>query len=211
MIGPHSENSAQSLLNPNNYYSGTLIPDNWDTLEEFFNWFVLEAKMPLMIPWNATIAHGDDFTAISIFKKASYQVEMFLEHPSICIKPHCHPNVETINLHLGGGEQWPSQEDYNMSTRWGTIDWKKPAGLLHGDNPSGERFLGWCMLSFQKWVNNEPIKSVASHWKGTTAGPIHDKLIRDHYPDSFVNNGYADVTMSQIEHEIMVEFNLINK
>jgi hypothetical protein len=98
-----------------------------------------------------------------------------------------------------------------MSTRWGTIDWKKPAGLLHGDDPSGERFSGWCMLSFQKWINNEPIKSVVSHWKGTTAGPIHDKLIREHYPDSFVNNGYADVTMSQIEHEIMLEFNLINR
>lgn len=201
MIGPHPENPAQSVLDSKKYYSGILIPDNWDTLEEFFNWFVLEAKMPLMIPWNAPIVRGDDFTAISIFRKGQYQVEFFLEHPALYNRPHCHPSVETIVMQLGGGDQFPSQENFNMSTRWGTIDWKKPAGTMHGEDPSGERFAGCSLLSFQKWIYNEPVTSVATHWKGTTSGPLHDSIIREQYPTMFAQNGYADVSMSIEEHD----------
>jgi hypothetical protein len=201
MIGPHPDNAAQSILNPNDYYMGIKIPESWNTLEDFFNWFILDAKMPLMIPWNANIIRGDDFTAISIFRRGQYQVELYLEHPALYIRPHCHPNVETITMQLGGGEQFPSQENYNMSTRWGTIDWKRPAGLMHGDDPSGERFAGCCLLSFQKWIHNEPVTSVATHWKGTTSGMLHDSIIREQYPAMFVQNGYADVSMSIEEHD----------
>jgi hypothetical protein len=207
MIGAHPENSSQSLLNSEDYYRNMVIPNNWDTLEDFFNWFILDARMPLMIPWNAKIIHGDDFTAISIFKKGQYQVELFLEHPSLYIRTHAHPNVETINMRLGGNDQHPVQPVHNMSTQWGTIDWKKPAGLVHGSDPSGERFSGCCLLSFQKWINDEPVTSVATHWKGTTAGHLHDSIIRKEYPESFVKNGYADVTVSAEEYYALQEIN----
>lgn len=200
MIGPAPDNPSQSILNAKDYYANIKIPDTWETLEDFFNWFILDAKMPLMIPWNAPITVGDDFTAISIFRKGIYQVELFLEHPALYIKTHSHPNVETIVLQLGGGSGYPSQEDFNMATQWGIINWKKPAGAVHGNDTSMDRFSGCALLSFQRWVNDEPVTSVACHWKGTTSGPIHDSAIRKQYPDMFVQGGYADVTLSMKDH-----------
>jgi hypothetical protein len=194
MIGPNPENNMQSILNPIDYYRNITIPDSWDTLEDFFNWFILDAKMPIMVPWNSPIIRGDDFASISIFRKGQYQVELFLEFPALYGTPHCHPNVESITMQLGGGSEIGSQDGYNMSAQWGVIDWRKPAGLMHGEGVSLPT-TGGSMLSFQKWINEEPVTSIATHWKGKTSGPFHESEIRKHNPPCFVQSGYADVTL----------------
>ena len=38
------------------------------------------------------------------------------------------------------------------------------------------------------------MSSAAVNWKGKTAGPLQEALIKKHRPDAFVEPGYADVT-----------------
>lgn len=194
MIGPNPENNMQSILNPIDYYRNITIPESWNTLEDFFNWFVLDAKMPIMVPWNSPIIRGDDFSSVVIFRKGQYQVELFLEYPTLNSKPHCHPNVETITLQLGGGSEFPSHADTNVSTQWGIIDWKKEAGLMHGQGVGMPTSAG-SMLSFQRWVDDHPVTSIAANWKGKTSGPYHESVIREYNPNRFVQSDYADVTL----------------
>lgn len=198
MIGPNPENNMQSILNPIDYYRNITIPESWDTLEDFFNWFVLEAKMPIMVPWNSPIVRGDDFSSVAIFRKGQYQVELFLEYPTLHSKPHCHPNVETITLQLGGGSEFPSQANNNLSTQWGIIDWKKSAGQIHGQGASMPTAAG-SLLSFQRWTDDHPVTSIAANWKGKTSGPFHESVIREHNPNSFVQSDYADVTLQSTD------------
>lgn len=71
------------------YYDNYVIPDDWDTLEDFVTWFT-ESKFPVVIPWDAEVRRTDDATTICLFRKGRYQVEIYLIYPGWVI-----PNMVT--------------------------------------------------------------------------------------------------------------------
>jgi hypothetical protein len=71
-------------IDPAKYFSNITIPDNWDTLEDFVDWYI-DARMPLIVPWNAEVIRSDDAAAVCVFKKGHYQVEFYLEYPKMYI------------------------------------------------------------------------------------------------------------------------------
>ena len=56
------------ILDPIDYYSTLAIPDTWNTLEDFVDWFV-DSKYPIIVPWNAEVRRTDDATTICLFRK----------------------------------------------------------------------------------------------------------------------------------------------
>lgn len=199
MITPDPNDGSKSILNFKEYFSNINIPDNWDNVEDFFNWFILEARMPIMIPNNAEVMQTEDSTAISLFRKGPYQVELIHKRPSIATKNHCHPNVESITLNLGGGR---SDNDTHSH---GAISWRLPIGSMHSElrtNP--DNALGsYSLLSFQRWVDM-PVGSILTNWKGITSGPLHEELIQSHYPSKLVQSGYADITANTNAYDSLV-------
>lgn len=179
-------------LDPELYFKNIEIPDNWDSIEEFVEWY-LESKMPIMIPWDANIIKTDDATAVCIFKKPPYMIELYLIHQGEFIRQHCHPGMEVITMQLGGGSFSP-KTSVNVSKRWGDIDTKLMSGDYHGSEQIMSLSNGFSVLAFSKWDNAEIMTSAAIQWKGKTAGPMHDELIKKHYPDAYVKDGVADIT-----------------
>ena len=55
-------------ISPLEYFKEVTIPDSWETIEDFTNWYLAQ-RMPLMIPWDAEVIRTDDATAICIFRK----------------------------------------------------------------------------------------------------------------------------------------------
>jgi hypothetical protein len=50
---------------------------------------------------------------------------------------------------------------------------------------------GFPLLAIQHWLTMDPT-TIASMWKGKTAGPMQEKLIKRFNPDAYVVDGYAD-------------------
>ena len=55
---------------------------------------------------------------------------------------------------------------------------------------------GYPLVAFQHWLTRDPT-TIASMWKGTTAGPRHEAIIRRFNPDAYIKDGYADITQKQ--------------
>jgi hypothetical protein len=66
--------------------------------------------------------------------------------------------------------------------------------MAHGAGRRLETARGFPLLAVQHWVNGMKPATVAAAWKGRTAGPLHDALIRRFFPEAMVLNGYADIT-----------------
>ena len=174
------------------YFKDVPIPDNWDTLEDFVNWYVGQ-RMPLMIPWDAEVIRSDDAVAICIFRSGHYQVEFYLEYPNMYIRPHAHPRMEVITMDLGGGKLGP-RDQTGLSKLWGQAFSKLPAGKFHGGDATTCVTTGFATLAFQRWDNPEEMTSAAVQWKGELQGPLQEALIKRKKPNAEVVPGYADVT-----------------
>ena len=181
---------------PIDYFKEITIPETWETIEDFTNWY-LDQRMPLMIPWDAEVIRTDDATAICIFRKPPYQIELYLIHPGQVVPRHAHPGIDVITMTLGGGKN-NTKSIIGTGNNWGNISENLMTGESHG-GLIPLTSLGFCLISFEKWPTDVPITSAAIHWQGKTAGPIHDNLIESRNPGSIVKPGYADIIKSEIK------------
>jgi len=190
--------SKHRFIYAKDYFADIPIPDDWGSIEEFVDWYLLQ-RMPLMIPWDSQIINTDDATSMPIFKKGRYQVELYLIKPYEVVPYHSHPEIEIITLYLGGGgnSEIGPMSIHNTGNKWGVIANRLPPGQYHGGNTERGKNKGFCLIAFQKWPADIEITSAAIQWKGETAGPLHEELIRRHYPNSYVIPGFADITRNK--------------
>lgn len=174
-------------------YIKVTIPDTWNTIEEFTDWY-MNNGMLFIPPWDAEVICSDDATAMTIFRKDRYQVELYLVHPDKLVPMHAHPGMESLLISLGGGEQG-SPDEFGVSSRWGEYSAVLREGETHGDRQVGYSPKGYAMLTFQKWNGNNKLTSAAIQWRGETAGPLQDALIKKHNPNALTFPGYADITI----------------
>lgn len=156
------------------------IPETWNNVEEFGRWWV-DAGLPLLYPEKPEVFRTDDATAISIFRKGRFQVELYLIHPQPKLPEHEHPGVEVIKMRMG--------HRGNLSFSPTLTD-----GHSHGAGIRLEaEVLGFPLIAIQHWKTRDPI-TVAAMWKGQTVGPLQEQLIRRFHPDAYIVDGYADIT-----------------
>jgi len=97
------------------------------------------------------------------------------------VQAHEHPGVEVIKVRMG----IPGHLAFTPVLT---------DGKQHGAGMRLESELsGYPLIAIQHWKTREPI-TIAAMWKGPTAGPKHDALIRRFNPDCYLVNGYADIT-----------------
>jgi len=182
------------------YFANINIPEDWDTLENFVEWY-LEARMPMMIPFNAKVIRSDDACAVCVFRKGSYQVEFYLEYPEMYIRKHSHPRMEVITMQLGGGSMAPAQAN-DTSVTWGTSAPKLLPGQYHGGDSGTIVGDGFITLAFQKWYNPAEMSSAAIQWKGELQGEHQANLIKSYYPEAFFKEGNVDITKDIIGNPV---------
>ncbi len=186
-------------IDPDEYFAHIEIPAvGWSNVSDFRKWY-LDARMPIRPPNNAGVFITDDATAMCVFRAPPYQVELYLIHPNEVVDRHCHPGMETELMSLGGGSDGGGS--LGISGLFGGIAPVIFDEQHHGGNPEplggGGLSLGCAMLTFEKWPKNVPMTSASVRWKGNTAGPRHEALIREYYPNAYVIDGYADVTRAK--------------
>jgi hypothetical protein len=176
------------------YFKDIVIPESWASIEGFTKWWI-ENKMPLMIPSDAEVIISDDATAICVFRHGRFQIEFYIIRPHYSIESHCHPGMEVMTMYFAGGTNSPPgpRTFHNTADQWGRIRTKLDSGEYHGGEDT-DVFAGFVLVAIQKWDEGIPMTSAAVNWKGKTAGPLQEALIKKHRPDAFVEPGYADIT-----------------
>lgn len=176
------------------YFKNIVIPDTWDTIEDFTEWWI-KNKMPLMIPRDAEVIISDDATAICVFRHGRYQIEFYIIRPHYSIESHCHPGMEVMTIYFGGGNNSPigAKTFHNTADQWGRVRAKLESGQYHGGENT-DVFSGFVLVAIQKWDEGIPMSSAAVNWTGKTAGPQQEALIKKHRPDVIIESGYADIT-----------------
>lgn len=189
---PDTRFASDRNWGPEEYFGDLEIPETWSNVEDFANWY-MSNRMPWMIPWDAEVICSDDATAICIFRHGQFQVELYLVHPDQAVPSHSHPGMESVIIRLGAGNIG-RRHATGVSDIWGAMAPVLHAGEVHGGRPLGFSPKGYAMLTFQQWPEGMEVSSAAVLWKGDTAGPKQDAIIRRYRPDVLVGTGFADVT-----------------
>lgn len=177
------------------------IPETWDGVKSFADWWCRNG-MPMAIPAGSRVYVTDNAASIAVFRRGQFQAELYLIHPKTPLPEHGHPGVDVVQMRL----------DINLSPKSGPFVvgdiWAAHAPVLRqGKSHSGGSFAmsgegGMLLIAFEHWLDAEPT-SAAVAWSGYTVGPIHEELIREYYPDSFVESGYADISKPSNYRQIL--------
>jgi len=155
-------------------------PNTWDSLDSFYTWYT-ESGLPYRPPTPAEVFLSDDATAVCLFREGQFQVELYLIHPEPLVQDHEHPGVEVIKVETFDGQLFPTGVLRNGQSHG--------VGIRDSANKTG-----YPLLAVQRWHPKLTPTTVASRWKGKTAGPMHEALIKRFNPDAYIVDGYADVT-----------------
>ena len=127
-----------------------------DDLTEFLEWW-LETK-PTDPPFNGSIIYQGDTTGVVLYRKAPYQVELFIVKPNSIIKQHIHPNVDSYEVNLSGNVVFECDGIKHSDCTPVRV---KPESW-HGGSFGTQ---GGSFLSVQKWLNGVEPTFVGDDWK----------------------------------------------
>lgn len=156
------------------------VPETWGNVKEFADWWI-NAGMPIIFDGVPEIYVTDDATAVHLFRKKRFQLELYLIHPKPVVSSHEHPDVEVITMNLTG--QYLSLSEILVN------------GESHGAR-SDENKKGIVLFAFQHWLKRDPV-TVSAMWKGKTIGPLHESLIKKYNPYTTIDNGYVDTSQTR--------------
>jgi len=173
-------------MNFSDYFEYLHTPETWSSLEEFGSWY-LANKMPMRIPFDSHVFTTENVTSFIAFRQGVYQAELYVVRPNIKTSEHYHPDLEVIICQIGTMNDWGT---------WGKLNPVLEIGSSHGAEFPSEK--GAVFISFEKWKQGAKMTSATANWKGFTDGPLHDALIKQHYPNAYIKDGYADVSRNMI-------------
>lgn len=153
-----------------------------DDLEKFADWFLKNSTVIAGVPLHGAVSRIEDVTSVLMYRDAPFQVQMFIVPPNYIIPEHTHPNVDSIEVYMGGqirfshGGKWMvSEDEFNLANEGGcpqaagrTIR-VRPHDLHGGIFGAG----GGVFLSVQHWLNGMEPHCVAADYDGVVMGPHH--------------------------------------
>lgn len=156
-----------------------------DRLESFANWY-LSSEKGLAVPALKSIHFMDNLTAVTLYRRDQFQVEMILCKPNSEIPDHVHPNVDSFEMYVSGsimfrhGGKLLIPKEQADSVNWdGGSEMRGFKIRVKPDDYHGAAFgdSGGCFLSIQHWLSGVPT-TVGHDWKGEVLGPVHEATIK---------------------------------
>jgi hypothetical protein len=154
-----------------------------DELERFCVKFL--KKMPVIgaVPFDGAVSKIQDVTSILLYRQGQFQVQMFAVPENTIIPEHTHPNVDSIEVYVGGNIHFSHSGKYaydaasliaaagplKLASKRGTMIRVRPNDIHGGVFGKG----GGVFLSVQHWLNGVEPHCVAADYDGITMGDHH--------------------------------------
>lgn len=151
---------------------------SFDKLTHFRNWYLKNAGALAFVPFDSPSHMIDGVTAVTMYRKGEFQVQMFVVPPGHIIPEHTHPNVDSYEIYVGGdikfslGGKWVDGDV--VEGKHGLANSRGVSIRVHPDSPHGGVFpRGGVFLSVQRWLNGVQPSCVSSDYVGAVMGPQH--------------------------------------
>jgi len=154
-----------------------------DELEKFCDWFLKEMPVLGAVPFAGAVSKVQDVTSILLFRKDQFQVQMFAVPEGTIIPEHTHPNVDSIEVYVGGNIHFSHSGKYvypadQLRPMDGPLKLPFKRGMTIRVRPNdvhggvfGEG--GGVFLSVQHWLNGVQPHCVSADYDGITMGDDH--------------------------------------
>lgn len=158
-----------------------------DKLQEFANWFFKNANVLGFVPFAGAVDRIEDVTSILMYRHGEFQVQMFVVPAHTVIPEHTHPNVDSIEVYMGGNIRFSHSGSFvsfqeEICAADVPLALPKPRGKTIRVKPThihgaiiGEG--GGVFLSIQQWLNGVAPHCVARDYSGMTMGADHSSKV----------------------------------
>ena len=171
----------------------------YENVVDFAEWYYKKG-CPQKILSDLTVYRTDSASSTCVYRDGRYQVEVYLIDPKAPVPKHQHPGVDAVEIDQSAVQLLKDASQIRPELERSVLY----KGQWHGNGIRDRaKHSGYYLTSCQYWHHGIPITTISGRWVGETVGPKHDNLIRVLNPDSYVIEGYADVTRSATEVEIL--------
>ena len=148
------------------------IPDTVTGVESFLDWW-WNWGQPIDIPYDDCIYADGYVNGTVLFRKPTYQVQMFVFAPNAIIPEHIHPNVDSFEVYLSGDIVFSADGDEITPSFLSTRAGKDGRHVLYGhtirirpdtwhSGVTGPK--GGVFLSVQQWLNGVAPEFIGHDW-----------------------------------------------
>ena len=149
-----------------------------DELERFCVSFLEKMTVLGAVPFEGAVSKIENVTGILLYRSGQFQVQMFAVPEGTIIPEHTHPNVDSIEVYMGGNIHFSHSGKYSYDGAFlipdgGPLGLAKKRGNLIRVRPNdihGGVFGkgGGVFLSVQHWLNGVTPHCVAADYDGIT-------------------------------------------
>ncbi len=167
-----------------NYISPSTPLENMDVLERYALWILNEVPLIGYVPFNKAVWKIEDVTSLVIHRNPPFQTQLFIAQPNTIVPEHIHPNVDSIEVYVGGDLHFSHSGKYVFDKETVSENKEHPFGIaltrnaivrvkpndIHGGYSGSS---GAAFLSIQHWLNGVTPHCVAADYEGVVMGPDH--------------------------------------
>ncbi len=164
------------------------IPDTWETLEEFAQWFK-DNGFPMRVPADMRIYVTDHSYSCVVFRQDVYQAELYMIAPDKPGSPHTH-DFENLSIplwgHISGWSRTPDRYNH-LCLPSSIIDKNLPhpesrkigTSLKIGEAHNIDTHEQGCLMYvMQKWNSLDEMTSAVIQYNGKPMWPLHAQIIK---------------------------------
>lgn len=140
-------------------------PDDSASVTQFCKWWL--RYRPFVVPNQGAIRNVGDYRGITVYRDGPFQVQLFISAPHGVATPHTHPNIDSVEVHVGGDGEFVAD---SSTHHFGML--RILPGENHGATTGPE---GIAFFSVQKWLNGVKPSSVELDWGGEPLDQAHAK------------------------------------
>ena len=154
-----------------------------DALEQFCDQFLTKSPVIGTVPFAGAVSRVEDVTCILMYRRDQFQVQMFAVPEGVIIPEHTHPNVDTIQVYvggsilfsLGGHFVYPEKQLFAMN---GPLKCASKRGYTMRVGPNDKHGAvagpgGGVFMAVQHWLNGIAPHCVSADYDGVTMGEDH--------------------------------------
>lgn len=154
-----------------------------DPLERYCAEFLTQTPIHGFVPFAQAVWMVENVTSILLDRRGQFQVQMFAMLPGTIIPEHTHPNVDSIEVYVGGNMRLshlgkyfcPEDEIFESPGPLGLASKRGMMVRVHPQDPHGGVIGegGGVFMSVQHWLNGVKPHCVAADYDGVTLGEKH--------------------------------------
>jgi hypothetical protein len=161
-----------------------------DPLYEFACSFLEEKPLADYIGAADTFSRIAEVKALLLFREGSFQVQIFTVPPYYIVPAHTHPNVESIEVYVGGQIRFSHRGNFVFEGRdpvdnldISPFKWRMLRVSPEDRHGAVVGATGAVFISIQRWLNDIEPHCVAADYTGPVMDASHLILVKSGHPE----------------------------